>query len=103
MVPARTGRQERVERRNDFIVLLFKSGMILVTSAEDVGHKVENLFFLQHHQQGLGHHRDLTWLDALHQLTIDIDSLIRITEIGVDGDIITTEIHDNPCKTRSVF
>lgn len=77
--------------------------MILIPTAQNIGDEIENFLLFQHHEQVGRHHGYLTGLDALHFFAIDIDPLVGIAEIGVDGDIITTQVHHHASQGLSVF
>ena len=35
----------------------------------------------------------MNWLDALDFFVVDSDTLVRVGEVGVDGDVVPVEIH----------
>lgn len=74
---------------------LFEHFVLLVSAAEDIGEEVEDFFFLEHGEEHGGHRGDLGDLDALDFFAIDVDALIGIGEVGVEGDVVAAEVDDH--------
>ena len=84
-------------------LVLLKGRMILVSGAEDVGHKIENLLLGEHHEQVGWHHGYLARFNALHRLTVNIHPLVGIAEIGIDRHVVSAEIDDHSAESFAIF
>jgi hypothetical protein len=76
-------------------VALSKGRVVRLTTTDDVGHQVEDFRFVECGQKPFGHRRNFRHFDALDFSAVDVDSLVRVGEIGVQCDRIAIEVHHN--------
>ena len=77
--------------------------MILVSATQNVSDEIKDFFFGKHHEEIWRHHGNLARLDTFDRLAVNIHALVGITQVGVDGDIVSAEIHDHSAESFAVL
>ena len=77
--------------------------MILVSATQNVSEKIKDFFLGKHHEEIWRHHGNFARLDTFDRFSVNIHALVGITQVGVDGDIVSTEIHDHSAESFAIL
>ena len=83
--------------------LFLEGPMILVSATQNVSDEIKDFLFGEHHEEIWRHHGNLARFDTFDRFAVNIHALVGITQVGVNGDIVSAEIHDHSAESFAIL